>query len=779
MRTWIETTFPGGRWQSGGDYLVSSPLREDRHPSFAISPEKRCWHDYATGEHGLLSELCRTLGIEEPSREGRAQALPAHPEDREARQLWEKGVPAKEHAYAARKGFPLDGLRVNPANGELLIPQRDPHTGELSGVERISRHADKDGKYPKFQTGKRGGIFRIGSTDGSKPILVSEGLSTGYSLHRLTNWPVYVAFSAPQLAGMYQTVRYLHPDREIAVCPDCDEAGRKGADLAAALGASVVTIPEGSREKDDWLDLEQRHGSEIVKQKFQDQWQTRRKRKEPASEKPVFQLHVMSAKDLYSTPLRSPSWSICQLIPEGLSVLASPPKTGKSFFVLQAALAVASGRPFLGQRTTKGRVLILSLEDTYVRLQKRLAQVCPDTSRIPANLDLTVEFPRLDEEGLAVLESYIRDKRPRLTVCDTWGKLKPAGQAKRGENVYETDVRLVSEVKKLADRYETSILLVHHLKKGGSREGDWLESLSGSMGLSATVDGLLAIERERGSDVGVLKRSGRDLEDDEDIGLKWTSPGWEYSGDAKQMMASAARKGILSSIARAREPVTPAYIAADTQQNANTVRWHLMRMVSDNLVTRTSDNKYMIPMPQEESDEKTNSTNGTNSTNRTNATNRTNSTNTANVSNETNDDLGTNGEKYSDCNGLQDSSLVGVGGVGLGTNSINPSDSKGLAHCVGGVGGVGANSHVDEINNSTPGNLEKFFPLADRESESIREKFRMNFATGATVDMITGEIVPEPVSAPAKVEDEPAPRVNCFLEALKGCEDDERIEEVS
>ena len=145
-----------------------------------------------------------------------------------------------------------------------------------------------------------------------------------------------------------------------------------------------------------------------------------------------------------------------------------------------------------------------------------------------------------------------------------------------------------------------------------------------------------------------------------------------------------------------------------------------MRMVSDNLVTRTSDNKYMIPMPQEESDEKTNSTNGTNSTNRTNATNRTNSTNTANVSNETNDDLGTNGEKYSDCNGLQDSSLVGVGGVGLGTNSIKRSDTNGLHNTVGAVGAVGGTpSPCGEPSlkwlEEQPGHVREYY-----ESERLR-----------------------------------------------------------
>ena len=713
MKRWLEGTFPGGKWQSGGDYLVSSPLREDRHPSFAIHPEKRVWHDFATGEHGLLSELCKTLGIEEPGREGRAKALLVPPVDPEARQLWEKGVPATAHAYAERKGFPLDGLRVNPANGELLIPQRDPHTGEVVGVERTSAHTDKDGKTPKFQVGKRGGIFSIGKVDGEQPILISEGVSTGYSLHRLTSWPVYVAFSAPMLAAMYQTVRYLHPGREIAVAPDYDKAGHDNADKAAALGATVVQLPEGSQDKNDWLDLEQRHGIEIVKQMFRDQWQARRK-VEKIVEKP--KRKKFNALELYHADIRSPSWAIDQLIPEGLSVLASPPKTGKSYFVLQAALAVARGVPFLGQRTIKGRVLLLSLEDTEARLRKRLIQMVPDMRDLPKNLDMEVEFPRLDEHGLSELEAEIRDNEYRLVVIDTWGKTKPVGQSKKGENVYETDVRLVSEVKKIADKYECSILLVHHLKKGGSREGDWLESLSGSMGLSATVDGLLVIERERAADVGVLKRSGRDLEDDEDIGLKWLAPGWQYSGNAKQLMASTARKGILSSIAKAKEPVTPKYIALDLGEKDGNVRKNLFLMKQSGLVAVTSDGKYFLPQKEESFDDDDvfsgNEGNG------------------GNGSNEGNGGNGGNG-----------GNVTALDGNGNGDgNGPNASDTNGLGDSVTSVTAVTAD-HKNNAHDHThkPGNLEKFNLPSLAEKEKARQEFFALLDEGVEVDCLTGK----------------------------------------
>ena len=178
----------------------------------------------------------------------------------------------------------------------------------------------------------------------------------------------------------------------------------------------------------------------------------------------------------------------------------------------------------------------------------------------------------------------------------------------------------------MADRHGVSILLVHHLKKGGGASKDWLESLSGSMGLSATVDGLLALERDRGSDIGILKRSGRDLEDDEDIGLNWLAPCWEFNGSAVQMKLNATKKKILESIERAREPVKPAYIATDTGINSNTVRGSLNRMLSEGLLSITSDGKYMIPVKRETIDDEDDD----DFSNRANTSNRANSPNSPN-----------------------------------------------------------------------------------------------------------------------------------------------------
>ena len=681
----IETAFPGGKW-SNGEYLIKSPLRpEERTASFRINPEKASYFDFGSGQGGKLSELFALTGQDDPFHgEG---GTPIAPRSREAEEaiikrqaainLWEAAGDPAGHPYLLHKGVEAYGARrskigriwkdgqLKELTGDfLVIPAYGPD-GSMVGIEQITPSG-----RPKYDLGEKG-VFVLGEHRSGVPLLVAEGYSTAASLKKISGWNVACAFGTGNIRRAVENLRKQFTG-DIIVTPDT------GAEDFTDV-ADVVEIPGEHPKNTDWNDLVSALGVEQAKDLFREAWAKTRKMKEPVQaekveEKPKIRLKKFNAVDLYRANLRSPSWAIDQLIPEGLSVVASPPKVGKSYFVLQAAIAVARGVPFLGQRTTKGPVLLLSLEDTEIRLRKRLVQVIPDLRDIPENLDMMTEFPRLDQEGLATLDDEIKRNGYRLVIIDTWGKTKPVGQTKRGENVYETDVRLVSEVKKIADRYETSIILVHHLKKGGSREPDWLESLSGSMGLSATVDGLLAIERDRKAVLGILKRTGRDLEDDEDIGLKWLQPGWEFNGDAREMMQSAARKEILSSIARAKEPVTPKYVVLDTGGKDSTIRVHLMNMKNAGLVAVTSDGKYYIPQKEEPSDDNVYPVNSLNALNGLNAVNGLNGLNVY---------------------GAEDALNAPV-------NAINPSDTNDSDGGVYGVYGV--------YDKRTTGNLEPFFP---------------------------------------------------------------------
>ncbi|WP_261763881.1 AAA family ATPase, partial [Pseudonocardia asaccharolytica] len=85
-----------------------------------------------------------------------------------------------------------------------------------------------------------------------------------------------------------------------------------------------------------------------------------------------------------------PRWAVPGLVCEGVTLLAGPPKVGKSWLSLNLALDIAAGRPALGSiEVEPGPVLYLALEDTPRRLQSRMRTVLADRPA-PEGLTLSI-----------------------------------------------------------------------------------------------------------------------------------------------------------------------------------------------------------------------------------------------------------------------------------------------------------------------------------------------------------------------------------------------------
>lgn len=732
FRSWCLHHFPGGTFSGGGDqYTCRNHFRDDKKASLSFCESKRAWHDFGLGEGGKISDFCRVHGLPEwdggPERREEEKVSPSSNNGIiEARRLWNRAKPAGDHPYLTRKGIDGQGCRV--AGDLLLVPGID-HAGNLVGLERIDATGGK-----KHLGNKSGAFFLCGELSAEKPVYVCEGMATAKSVHAITGCPSLATFGSNNLLAVAQSIR--GKAKGIMVCPDADKAGMKAGEVCRAAGYRVVGLPGGSPDGYDWNDIFTTRALEESKALFRERWKLAQAgAKEPSKET----LHPVTAKDLRKAIIRQPVWSVEQLVAEGLSVLASPPKTGKSFLVLQMALAVATGKPFLQHRTKQGAVLYAALEDSPSRLSKRISLLVADDRDVPDNLHLLTELPRLDQGGLSVLGNWIADNHPRLVIIDTWAKVKPTGDSRK--NAYERDVDIVSEVKKLADRYECSILLVHHEKKGGGKEVDWLESLSGSMGLTATVDGILSLKRNRGERQGILRRSGRDLEDDSDIGLLWKEPGWEYQGDAVRILISEERMRILQSIREAGEPVTPSYVAADIEKNSSTTRGLLMKMVRDGTLSRTPSGKYTLPQ-EKRTEGKDDDVNAVNSVNSVNSINTVNSVNAVNSINRR--------------------SVYGPeGGVNSTVNAINASNTNGLDDSVYGVYGV-----YGEGQNSVTLSCESVSSLAERAEvpmEAVQEELkrwetagRVSIGEDGSISLLAGSSFPgqggldeEPVDVPS------------------------------
>ena len=83
---------------------------------------------------------------------------------------------------------------------------------------------------------------------------------------------------------------------------------------------------------------------------------------------------LISAEELFYQPLdpAKAEMIIEDMIPQGLTLIAGAPKSGKSWMMLDMCLAVSSGRSFLGRKTLHCEVAYFPLEDQEERAKKRM-----------------------------------------------------------------------------------------------------------------------------------------------------------------------------------------------------------------------------------------------------------------------------------------------------------------------------------------------------------------------------------------------------------------------
>ena len=200
------------------------------------------------------------------------------------------------------------------------------------------------------------------------------------------------------------------------------------------------------------------------------------------------------------------------LVPKGATLLVSRPKLGKSWLVLDIAIATAAGRFTLGElKPSTGDVLYLALEDGRRRLQRRITKLLPTFSGTwPPGLTIATEWPRSDQGGLADIEQWlITAKSPRLIIVDTLAQFRKLSSGKA--QLYPEDYAAISGLQKLASKYNVGIIIVHHDRK--SEAEDVFDTVSGSLGLTGAADTILIMKRQAGA--VTLHVRGRDIEEAE------------------------------------------------------------------------------------------------------------------------------------------------------------------------------------------------------------------------------------------------------------------------
>ncbi|WP_181024900.1 AAA family ATPase [Mycobacterium kansasii] len=286
-----------------------------------------------------------------------------------------------------------------------------------------------------------------------------------------------------------------------------------------------------------------------------------------------------------------PAWSVPGIIPEGCCILAGPPKIGKSFLVLAIALAAASGNRVLGVEVQHRPVLYLALEDNARRLQNRTRMLLDDDPFPHEFYCLTRESA---ERAIDLARDWVREQNHRgpLVIVDTLEKVR--GQ--RGNNPYADDYRAGTSLRSLLTP-NGSVIAVHHTRKGTS--DDFLDDVSGTLGLAGSFDTVITLKRTRNSNAGTLSVTGRDVEE-MTYQLSFADGAWTADGGSLAAAAVNATRRKLGEkmqqvleLVNARPETTAAEVVIQTQIPHATARQYLHRLADEHgLITRLSTGAY-------------------------------------------------------------------------------------------------------------------------------------------------------------------------------------------
>lgn len=262
-------------------------------------------------------------------------------------------------------------------------------------------------------------------------------------------------------------------------------------------------------------------------------------REPPKAKRPT--LERFTAADLLRMKFPDPVWLLPDILPEtGCYMLAGKPKSGKSWFALGMAMALAQGGRFLDRQTPRRKTLYLALEDTPRRLQNRLNTLHPNAP--PDSLeDLTLQISA--QKVGAGLENQLRQAAAdgfQTIIVDTLQKVR--GHAARTATQYGDDYAVIGSLKDIADECGICILVVHHLRKAES--DDPHDDISGTNGIAGAADGTLILKRVRGKPDATLYVIGRDLPENE-LGIRFTDGLWQYAGTASEVRATSEQNEIL------------------------------------------------------------------------------------------------------------------------------------------------------------------------------------------------------------------------------------------
>ena len=177
------------------------------------------------------------------------------------------------------------------------------------------------------------------------------------------------------------------------------------------------------------------------------------------------------------------------MISNGVYLLVSHPKVGKSMFAQQLAFSLTTGEDFLGFKVKPSHVLYVTTEGDLNQLDTRynLMNLHPVIDKLHIiDRDDTPDFYIRDIKN--EIHGLTYDKKPLFVIIDMLKDIKFDTNYDIN-NYQEINDVVFRKLKELCRDYNLTILVTHHLNKR--------DDTMGSVGLNADVDGIIKLKESR------------------------------------------------------------------------------------------------------------------------------------------------------------------------------------------------------------------------------------------------------------------------------------------
>jgi KaiC/GvpD/RAD55 family RecA-like ATPase len=394
--------------------------------------------------------------------------------------IWLSGGAAHpDHPYLKRKGIQTHGVRIT-GDGRLMVPLYD-QDGTLSTLQYI----DEDGGKLYHPGGQTGGKFwMVGSLDEPGTLFVAEGFATAATIHETTDRPVVVAYSASNLVPVTGTLREMYgATQDIVIVTDHDQSGvgQRYAEQASAKYGARMVMPPILGDANDYAQAGHDLAGLLIQQ---------------TGTAVIDKLKVVFGDQLGSD-YEAPDELVEGLMTIGSSVVVyGDSNSGKTFWALSVATAIATGTDCYGRKTDPGLVVYLASE-APASIRSRMQAIKKFHSCNLENLAMVpvpMNFYSGDQDAHDVIElvravEQIKGRPVRLIIGDTLARMSAGANENSGEDMGPVMARF----DQVATATGAALMIIHHNGK------DAAKGARGWSGIRAHIDTEIEVTEKDGT----------------------------------------------------------------------------------------------------------------------------------------------------------------------------------------------------------------------------------------------------------------------------------------